>query len=645
MASASDRRLGLNEGITRRDFLGGALLGSGNALLSGAVPQGAQARQAPTDWLGPDWDGPGGVGEYARSNGNTSEVMAAAHGLRDGVYRELPSDTRDTGELYDLVVVGGGLSGLAAALAFADTPGAGTCLVIDNHRIFGGEAKQNELLVDGQRLVSHQGSAVFWAPKPGGLTDHFYQRMGMDRRWFEYQRWEGPGRELPLSQSPYDMVGAQGTSYGFFFGARFGQRPGMWLIDPWGKKLAGAPIPAQARAELLRLRHPEGAAREVPRPREEGDAISRRLDTITLEDHIIERSGISRETIRTYLSPVEGGGYGLGPDVLSAYCRYAPGLQHPGDGDEHGDQMFPGGNTGFARLMVKTLIPGSISGPRSAAGVSRGKVDFASLDRPGQQTRLRLRSTVIAVEHDGPAERSSAVQVAYVRGGRVHKVRARAVIMAGGSWSTRHVVRDLPSAQRDAYAQFFRSPCLMASVAVRNWRFMHDMGITGCRWFEGVGNYLEVRKLATVGGGRRTLGPDSPTVLTLKVLYSYPGEPIAVQGARGRMEMMSTSFREYERRIREQLVDMFGRTGFDPRRHLAALVLNRWGHAYVNPQPGFFFGRDGKPAPREVLRSAPFGRIAFANTDLSGAMDHRNCFVESHRALQQLAPALSRGAG
>jgi spermidine dehydrogenase len=151
-----------------------------------------------------------------------------------------------------------------------------------------------------------------------------------------------------------------------------------------------------------------------------------------------------------------------------------------------------------------------------------------------------------------------------------------------------------------------------------------------------VGNYLEVRKLATVGGAAPTIGPDSPVVLTLKVLYSYPGEPVEVQGARGRIQMMGTPFRAYERRLREQLTDMFARSGFDPRRHLAGLVLNRWGHAYVNPQPGFFFGRNGQPAPRDVLRRAPFGRIAFANTDLSGAMDHRNCFVESDRAVKQL---------
>jgi len=100
--------------------------------------------------------------------------------------------------------------------------------------------------------------------------------------------------------------------------------------------------------------------------------------------------------------------------------------------------------------------------------------------------------------------------------------------------------------------------------------------------------------------------------------------------------MLGISFPEYEQRIREQFAAMFAQAGFDASRDIAAIILNRWGHAYLNPQPGFFFGSNGKPAPREVLRSAPFGRIAFANTDLAGAMDHRYSILEAHRAAGQI---------
>ena len=154
---------------------------------------------------------------------------------------------------------------------------------------------------------------------------------------------------------------------------------------------------------------------------------------------------------------------------------------------------------------------------------------------------------------------------------------------------------------------------------------------------------MEVRKLALTGSEVPTISPESPVVLTVKVLYSYPGYSTEEQGHRGRGEMLATSFREYEERIREQFTEMFASAGFDARKDIAGIILNRWGHAYLSPQPGFFFGKDGKPAPREVLRRAPFGRIAFANTDLAGAMDHRFSILEAQRAVAQLAAVSKEG--
>jgi spermidine dehydrogenase len=626
---SGDDRLGMNEPITRRDFVNAALVAGGGLWLHGRMPSGGSAAGGA---LADAWTGYGGVGDYARSNGNTFDVMNAAHAIRDRTFESKLAGATDTGEMYDLLVVGGGISGLAAAVFFQKRKG-GRCLVLDNHPIFGGEAKRNEFLVDGQRVVAHQGSAMFPVPKKGGYVASVYEMIGMDRPALEYQRWRGPSPEMPLSQTPYDTLGGRRTNFGLWFGPRFGQRPGVWVIDPWHRNLEGAPLSDADKAELMRWRtvHDGG-----PRPKFEGDEISRHLDTMTLEDYVMASHHISRDTVRNFLSPVEGGGYGLGPDVLSAYCAYAPETEYPDEGDDTlGDQMFPDGNAGFARLMVKTLIPDAIAGPRTVEAVWRNRVHFAALDRRDNATRIRLEATVLRVEHAGEPSRAPHVNVVYAKDGRLHRVRARNVVMAGGSWTTKHIVSDLPRSHRDAYAQFYRSPCLMANVAVRNWRFLYDMGISGCRWFEGLGNYFEVRKMATVAGNE-TFGPDSPTVLTLKVLFAKPGLPIGEQGARGRAELFATSFAQYERAFRQQLGDMFGGHGFDPRRDIAGIILNRWGHAYVNPQPGFFFGVDGQPAPRDVLRNQPFGRITFANTDLSGAMDHRNSILEADRAVKQL---------
>jgi spermidine dehydrogenase len=334
---------------------------------------------------------------------------------------------------------------------------------------------------------------------------------------------------------------------------------------------------------------------------------------------------------------VEGGGSGLGADAISAFADYAADLLHPmDDSEETGAQMFPGGNTGFARLITKTLVPGAIEGSNSLEAMCRNQVKFGALDRSGAPTRIRLQSTAVWVKHDGDPSQAETVTVAYTRGGKLYRVKARTAVMAGGNWTTQHIVKDLPDAHLQAYAQFHRSPCLMANVALRNWRFLYNLGMTGCRWFEGVGNYMEIRKMATIGPYSATISPDSPVVLTLKILYAYPGTPAVQQGHRGRAEMLSTPFREYEQRIRSQFSDMFSRTGFDAKRDIAGIILNRWGHAYLSPQPGFFFGRDGQPAARDVLRNAPFGRIAFANSDLAGIMDHRSSILEASRAVEQL---------
>jgi spermidine dehydrogenase len=614
-------RLGMDEPISRRDFLNGTLLAGAGLLLY---------RQAPTISPADAFNGYGGVGDYSRSNGNTWDVLRAGHALRDGAFEQRVAAAIDTGEMYDLVAIGGGISGLAAAIFFQKHEGGGSCLVIDNHPIFGGEAKRNEFLVEGQRLTAHQASAIFLVPQKGGYTDRFYEMIGMDRSAFNYQTWRGPSPEMPLAHSPYETP----KNYGFYFGPQFGQRPGVWVMDPWGRKLESAPISDVTRAELLRW----GTNRvPFPGPVTEGDAISRQLDSITLEDHLMARYTISRETVRTFLSPVEGGGYGLGPDVLSAYCNYAIETQFPEDGDaELGDQMFPDGNGGFARLMVKTLIPDAFAGPRTVDAVWQSRVNFRALDRAGQSTRLRLNATVVRVEHAGDPANASHVVVTYARGNRLYKVTARSVVVAGGSWTARHIVHDLPASHRAAYAQFYRSPCLMANIAVRHWRFLYKMGLSGCRWFGGLGDYLSVRKMALVGNEPRTISPDSPTVLTIKVLFAQPGLSIAEQGSRGRAQLLGTSFAQYERAFREQLADMFAPGGFDPRRDIAGIILNRWGHAYVNPQPGFFFGVNGQPAPRDILRQRPHGRIAFANTDLAGASDHRNSIREADRAVQQL---------
>jgi spermidine dehydrogenase len=628
-----DDALGMNAPIERRDLLNSTLLAAGGMLLQSLAPLQLLAKG--------DWTGFGGVGDYAESNGNTYEVMTAGHKIRDPVFDGALPEILDTGEEFDCVVAGGGISGLAAALFFKRSArGAqpATCLVLDNHPIFGGEAKRNEFEVDGQRLAAHQGSAACFPPLGATFLAQFYDTIGIDWRQFQYQKWTGSRPELAIQTAPYPVGG---PTSGLFFGAKFGHPEGLWLTDPWGKRLAGAPVAESVKREWLGMRETDRKPFSTHRfqPKVHGDAASRRLDSMTLENHLVETYGLSVETVRTFLSPIMGGGSGLGADVLSGYCEYAPDVLLPWD-YKQGAQMFPGGNAGIARHILKQLIPDAIAGGASMAEICRGRVQFAALDRSSQPARLRLDSTVISVKHEGEPGAARRVEILYTRGGKPYRVRAKTVIMAGGSWTTKHVVRDLPAACREAYAQFYRAPCLMANVAVRNWRFLYKLGLTECQWFEGIGNYLTMRKMATFGTDPATINPDSPIVLNLKILFSKPGLTLEEQTSRGRMELYSTPFRSYERQIREQFNAMFARAGFNASRDIAGIILNRWGHAYLSPKPGFFFGTDGKPGPGDTIRQNPHGRIAFANSDLAGIMDHRMSILESQRAVGQIVDKL-----
>jgi spermidine dehydrogenase len=627
-----DKLLGMGEGVSRRDFLDGALLASGAALLAGTAPSQLAAQAG--------WAGYTGEGDYQGSAGNAEDVVRSAHAVRDGKFDQEPASVIETNEIYDCVVVGGGFAGLSAALFFKQrTPAARNCLVLDNARVFGGVAKRNEFVIDGHRLYAPQASVHFQPPYPDSFLKGVYDSFGLDWDAFKkYQTWAGPGPDMDLPRSPYRVTGYPSSSnYGFYFGAKYGHKPGIWVKEPWRDGLKRTPFPDQMRQEFISWhegRHAtEPLVYDFP-----GDAVSRELDSMTLEDYWVRLFGISRETIRLVTASDAAGGFGLGPDALSGFLEYEWSRVIPtvDDSMATGIQMFPGGNSGLNRMIVKTLIPEAIEGQRGMESTWKNPINFDALDTPGSRVRLRLQSTAVRVEHEGDPHKAELVRIEYTRGGKTYRVKARTVVMAGGGWITKHVVRDLNPQRRAAYDAFLHAPYLVANVAVRNWRFLSKLGMSGGNWFEGFGRFTEVRKCVDFGSDRKTVGPDLPTVLTFFVDFSQPGLPVARQAHEGRTELLSTSYEDYERRIREQMTEMFGGSGFDAKRDIAGIVLNRWGHAFITPQPGFFFGKNGHPAPRDALRNGPFGRIAFSHSDLAGAMDHRNAFIESDRAVNQL---------
>ncbi|AHG93480.1 FAD dependent oxidoreductase (plasmid) [Gemmatirosa kalamazoonensis] len=613
--------------ITRKDFLNATLLGVGAALLGAPSPAAALGR------IADPWTGPGGVGDYAASNGNTKAVVDAAHGIRDGTYGAAATDVDDP---YDLVVVGGGISGLAAAHFFAKaTGGAKRCLVLENHPIFGGEAKQNEVDVDGVRLVGPQGSNDFGVPRAGsGWLDDLWTELALPRE-FRFAEWGSRRPALRAAQDNYQPMEGVGE-YGIDVGYQFAPG-GPWLRNVWQNDLADAPLSDGVRRELLRWRSTPPDTKGLS-----ADAFARRLDTMSYRDWLEKELGYSSAVTKT-IEPVIGLISGASPDAVSAHAAQQigmPGVSRPRGRTGGPGLSFPGGNTTYARHLVKALVPDAITGPATFEGIFGGTVRWAALDRPRQHTRIRVGATVVRVAHDGAPGASERVLVTYALGGRLRRVRARRVIMATGGWVNRRVLTDAPAELRAAYADFAYAPALVVNVALRNWRFLERLGITAARWFDdrGLGFVANVRRPMVVGARTEPFDPDRPAMLTFYMGLYTPGMSAAEQGVANRAKLLATPYREYERTLRAQLARQFGASGFDPRRDVAGIILNRWGHARLVQPPGWYYGRDGEPAPREIVARG-YGRIAIAHSELNGHQSATGALAQGRRAALETAGA------
>lgn len=648
--TAEQRELGMAGDITRRDLINGAISGVGMALLGKAAPAFTHASAgAPAGPPWHAWTGYGGVGDYARSNGNTWGVVNAGHGIRDGDYERSIAEATPTGERYDLVIVGGGFAGVTAAYTFLkETQRKRSCLLVDNHPILGGEAKRNEFLVRGQRLIGPQGSNTTLVPDSGWASE-LWRDVGLPTE-FEFARLP-PGRrpmEFPRDNYVYmlswdnDPLGGH-DNHGYFFDAPSPH----WVTNPWARRLEGTPWPEAIRRDLLRWRD-----ESVPRFRGNESDLERWLDTMTYDDYLTKVRQLHPDVAR-YADPLLASAFGPGTDAASACLAYRAGwysafqglsqgwddrLRARANGLRHNWKVvsFPGGNDAIMRALIKWLNPATIEGSTAFADVHNGRIRFDAMDRPGTSFRMRAGATMVRVVHDTDIERTQQpAMLTYCKDGQLRSVQAKTIIWAGSSWTGKHVVQHLPDAYRAAMVSFPRSPMLVVNVALDNWRALYKLGYAACSWRGGLGFTGNIRAPMQVGAYRPPLDPDQPAVFTLYVPFPQPGLPPAEQGRVARAQMFATSYREFETQIRRQLTKLFGSAGFEPRRDIAGIVLNRWGHAYVNAGPGFFFGRDGQLAPSEVLRR-PLGNLAFAHSELAGLQGWDAAAEEGMRAAKQV---------
>jgi len=626
MSGSNGRKAGqigaLGRQITRRDFIGSTLIGTGAALLDAPSPARAQE-------LGSAWTGYGGTGDYKSANGDTADVVRSAHRIRDGVYDTKLQEIVETGETYDVVIVGGGFAGLTAMYEFHKRNPQGVCLLIDNHPIFGGFAKSNEFDVDGFRLAAPQASVDFTLPVPDtDAASDYWRELGLPDHFEFAQAGGGASIKFPRATVAGMFFAEQCATVGYYFQRSNGR--GTWIKDIWDDNLKRVPWPEALKRDLLELRD------RKTRYKNEKDEPAW-LDSMSYADFVTQVMRLSPDVL-SYFTPIMDT---LGSPQVSAYfASVFPGVGHyPGRSPLSGpmaDRLmsFPGGNATLLRHFVKAIFPDSIQGPRTFESIANGSVNLSTLDRPGATCRMRLRATAVRVSHEGEPYTAEKVSLIYEREGRLYRVASRSVVLAIGSWVSKHIATDLPPSYRRALDQFLYGPTLIVNVALRNWRFLDRLGFAAARWFDGFGFYSTIRQPMLVGNRLTPFHPDKPIVMTFYVPLQHPALPLAAQGPAGRGQLYATSYVEYERQIVGQMQQMFASGGFDARRDIAGIVLNRWGHARLSPPPGFFFGKEGVQPPLEVLRQ-PFGRIVFGNSELSGLQSWPGAVQEGRRAITQ----------
>ena len=638
--------------ITRRDFVGGTLIGSGAALLTanapglianaqevsgGSKPLFPQTFAAPLNNLDESWTGPGGVGDYASANGNTHDVVNAAHTFRNQDFAVQMEHAADTGEHFELVVVGAGFAGCTAAYTYLKEKPDARILIFDNHSIFGGEARQNEFEVDGYRLWGPQGSTGAVWPLDGAkkleMYSDLWEELGLPLE-FEWQEPTGTDLKIPKdAYSPMHLTW-EDTDLGWFVEGH------KMAVNPWSNRFKDVAIDDQTKQDLIWM--------EVYRQPPEREDWAPWLDSMTYKEFLINEMGIDNDGIDEYLNPFAAAmGCGLGTDVISAFQAFnfiQPGVMQYGRMFGIGDPTdyvhlasFPGGNTGILRHIVQRLIPDVFGKTSKINDILSNPVNWQALDRSDQPARMRLSSLVVDVKHDGPADAAVQVFVTYLKDGKMHRVTADRVVMAGQQHLNKRVVSDLPAGHRDAMDKFMHAPMMVINVALRNWKFMDKLGVASVRWFgDDLGWFTTLRRQMILDGEEpMPLDPEKPTVLTMYNSFCIPGLRVEQETVTARMKMFAMSYASIEKQVRDQFTKMFGVAGFDADRDIAGITVNRQGHGYVVTPPGFFFGKDGNLPPSDVIRE-PHGRIAFAHAELLGYQMWEGAVHEGERAAEQM---------
>ena len=649
-----DRTLGMGARITRRDFLNGAALTAGSAAVYGLVPPEMWAAAA-ADLEAQDIPGyyPPRKTGLRGSHPGSFETM---HKVRDGAFWEDAPKAIDTRETYDLVIVGGGISGLAAAHFFRRAAGdKARILILENHDDFGGHAKRNEFRGGGRMRLGFGGTFSIESPEPySAVAKGVIEELGIDV----------PSFPKYVSKDLYRSLGLKPQI--FFDKETFGADKLVANALHTGGDESGhndAVDETELQAFLNQVPLSDKAKQDFKRLVEEkkdyfpglsSDEKKARMARISYAKYLTEVAEVSDELVKLFQAQPHGL-FGVGIDAVSAQDAWGLGYRgfdglnldpKPGKGmnrdaipNAEAEEYFfhfPDGNASIARMLVRKLIPAAIPGS-NATDIVLAKADYSKLDAASSPVRLRLNSTVVKVNHRGDPATAKEVEVSYFTENKLKTVRAANCILACWHVVIPYIASELPDAQKLALASAQKVPLLYNNVVVRNWNAFQKLGTSSVY---APGMYHTSMNLdipVSIGGYECTKTPDEPIVVHMMKAACKPGHPAREQHMLGRIQLYSTTFETYERNIREQLARVVGPGGFDPARDILEITVNRWPHGYAYEYNSLFdrFWLEGTEAPCQVARK-PFGRLAIANAD-ADAYAYTDCAIDqAYRAVGEL---------
>jgi spermidine dehydrogenase len=646
-SNAHDKELGMGCPISRRDFLNGVAIGVGGAVAGSLVPGLPWTAEAATQLSQdtPGYDPPALTGMRGSHPGS----FEVAHSVRNGSFFAHAGQISQTGEAYDLVVVGAGISGLAAAYFYRKLAGNGArILILDNHDDFGGHAKRNEFRPGGRLLLANGGTLSIESPFPYSmiahqlLTDLGIDPPALEAKCVDRQVYHGL---QPAVFFDKETFGVDRLVVGRPRGG--GQSP-----DAWAAFLLKTPLSPEVQGDIIKIQTATVDYMPGFSQSEKKDRLSR----MSYKDFLLNVVKVHPATIPYYQTDTHGL-YGIGIDAVPALDCWAidyPGFQGMGlDRTPSGGRLsftalgavtpqkdytfhFPDGNASIARMLVRSLIPAAIPG-HTAEDIVTASTDYSKLDSSSSPIKIRLSSTVVRVRHLGDPASAKEVEITYATPqGQLSAVKGKAVVMACWNMVTSFICPELPEKQKEALKYGAKVPLVYTVVAIRNWSSFSKLGMQRVATPGMYHTSIGLDQPVSIGGYECPKKPDDPMLLRMLRTPCKPGQDAREQQRAGRYDLQSTSFETFERNIRDQLQRVLAPGGFDAARDIDAITVNRWPHGYAyeyNPlwDPDWPAGQ----SPCEIGRKQ-FGRITIANSDAAAAAYTDQAIDQGYRAITEI---------